>query len=279
MIVHQDEILNPTIRVPPKSVVKSLCRLYHNRGKYAIKYTWNGHDFFIRHRRVTMAAAHAQHFFHAQIKMNPHSTVQIPELYHAWRDHDGTVYMIMEYVHFSRNQLATEEQRARAITEIISVPPPPGVFGSFDMDCIYHPFFNDDKAPLGYHSVEQVEAYVNRVLTFMARIMPRHLQVDFRNESLLCYLGDVRREQFPLDIKGRPWVVDFRLAGVLPESFMSYTLDVDCRHQNRFSTDARKTIPVKVSGNRLPMIWATGMINKACDNFCEYMALINSPYH
>lgn len=32
-----------------------------------------------------MAAAHAQHFFHAQIKMNPHSTIQVPELYHAWR--------------------------------------------------------------------------------------------------------------------------------------------------------------------------------------------------
>ena len=269
MIVHQDEILNPTIRVPPKSAVKSLCRLYHNREKYAIKYSWNGHDFFIRHRKVTMAAAHAQHFFHAQIKMNPHSTIQIPELYHAWRDHDGTVYMIMEYVHLSRNQLATEEQRARAITEIISVPPPPGVFGSFDMDRIYHSFFKDDQAPIGYNSVEQVEAYLNRVLTFMARVMPRHLQVDFRDEPLLCYLGDVRREHFPLDINGNPWVVDFRLAGVLPESFMSYTLDKTCMHANRFSTNVRNTIPVQRSGNLLAMVWATGMIKKACDEFCE----------
>lgn len=39
----------------------------------------------------------------------------------------------MEYIHVNENQIATDEQRARAITEIFSIPPPPGVFGSFNI--------------------------------------------------------------------------------------------------------------------------------------------------
>lgn len=73
----------------------------------------------------------------------------------------------------NENQIATDEQRARAITEIFSIPPPPGVFGSFNNDRIQHPFFEEDEGPIRYLSAEQVEAYVNRVLTFLARVMPQ----------------------------------------------------------------------------------------------------------
>ncbi|ODM20272.1 hypothetical protein SI65_03325 [Aspergillus cristatus] len=77
-----------------------------------------------------MAGAHAQHFFHTQISANPHSTIRIPEVYHAWRESDVTVDIFMEYIHVNENQIATDERRARAITEIFSTPHLP-VFSGF----------------------------------------------------------------------------------------------------------------------------------------------------
>lgn len=61
-----------------------------------------------------------------------------------------------------------------------------------------------------------------------------------------------------MDIHGQLWDIDFRMAGVLPESFASYV--PDRIYRNRLPADARSTIPVQKSKNWMGMDWAAGFI-------------------
>lgn len=77
-----------------------------------------------------MAEAHAHLFFYSHISANPQSAIRIPEFYHAWLpDNSASAYLVMEYINVHR--FASDEERAKALAELIAVKPPPGVFGSF----------------------------------------------------------------------------------------------------------------------------------------------------
>lgn len=82
--------------------------------------------------------------------------------------------------------------------------------------------------------------------------------VDFSNEPLLCYYGDIYRENFPVDSSGRLWVVDFDVTGVLPASFASFPLDVKVRHP--LPVPIRNTIPIERSRNLGPLVRAYRVI-------------------
>ncbi|PGH19680.1 hypothetical protein AJ80_03835 [Polytolypa hystricis UAMH7299] len=266
MLVTDNEILNPAIHdLPPKDLVKRLCEAkgsdYNN-----VKYSSHGKDFFIKYNNTTMAEAHAQLFFFTQVKANPTSTIRIPEIFHAWREPlDGTVYIVMEHINIEH--FASDEQRAQAITELITIKPPPGVFGSFNGKPIQHPFFKDREAHIVYSSATQLEAFVNRVLAFLPDTSNRCLTVDFSNEPLVCYYADIYRENFPVDVDGQLWVVDFQYIGVLPSSFMSFSLDIRFKHP--LPAPVRKTIPIERSKNLKPMYRAYGLIQMAVSNFCH----------
>lgn len=83
-----------------------------------------------------------------------HSTICIPEIYHAFKSDKGDTYILMEKIDIET--LASDEQRAQAISELISVIPPSGTFGSIGGGLIKHNFFR-------VTSVMELEAYINRV--------------------------------------------------------------------------------------------------------------------
>lgn len=66
----------------------------------------------------------------------------------------------------------------------------------------------------------------------------------------MCYYADFHRSNFPVDVNGQLWVIDFEHAGVLPSSFMSYALRA---HPRGLSHTLRKEIPVPVSNNLVAM--------------------------
>ena len=92
------------------------------------------------------------------------------------------------------------------------------------------------------------------------------MSVDFSDEPLVCYYSDINRQNFPVDIHGQLWVVDFRHTGVLPASFMSFVLDI--KKKDPLPIPIRKTIPLETSKNLKPMFRAYGLIQMASDNFC-----------
>ncbi|OJJ06152.1 hypothetical protein ASPVEDRAFT_45572 [Aspergillus versicolor CBS 583.65] len=73
-----------------------------------------------------MAEAHAQLYLSTRINANSQSTICIPELYLAWLpDHSSSAYLVMEYIDI--HHFASDEERARALSELIAVKTPPGV--------------------------------------------------------------------------------------------------------------------------------------------------------
>lgn len=54
--------------------------------------------------------------------------------------------------------------------------------------------------------------------------MVQQIQWEAGNEPLLCYYSDIYRDNFPVNTRGRLWVIGFQETGVLPASFMSFAL-------------------------------------------------------
>lgn len=164
MIITATEIYNPRIpNLPPKATVEHLCHqkgLHHNRLIYTSN---NSSKFFIKYNNARLAEAHAQLFFHSQLKQTSTSKIHIPEIYHAWLAEQGaSAYIVMEYIDV--DHFASDEERATAITELISVPPPRDVFGSFwEGGFIRHPFFRDREAHKKFSTVGELQQAINSV--------------------------------------------------------------------------------------------------------------------
>ncbi|KAI9374046.1 hypothetical protein BJX61DRAFT_551835 [Aspergillus egyptiacus] len=236
MIVTDKEIFNPSIPdLPSKDEVVKLCRqkgLDYNRLTYT---SANGKVFFIKYNNAKMAEAHAQLFFYSHIKANSQSTIRIPELYHAWLpDHSRSAYIVMEYIDI--HHFASDEERARALTELIAVKPPSG-------------------ASKIYSSAQELQDSINHLLeNLRSGTGQDYGMVDSSDEPLLCYYGDIYRENFPVDRSGNLWVVDFDITGVLPASFASWPLDTKYKHP--LPIPVRRTIPLGTSKNLKPMFRA-----------------------
>jgi hypothetical protein len=80
----EDEILNPNIPdLPSKAEVYKLCRKSDRYINHLI-YTGKGRKISIKFGNATMAEARTQQFFYEQISRHPHSSIRIPEVYHAF---------------------------------------------------------------------------------------------------------------------------------------------------------------------------------------------------
>lgn len=162
MIVADREIFNPNIpNLPTRDEVEKLCR---QKGfeRHHLVYIANDTRFFIKYNNAKMAEAHSQLFFHSQIR-RLRSKIHIPEIYHAWRPAKGAfAYIVMEYIDI--DHFASDEERDRAITELINVSPPPGLFGSLvRQEFIRHPFFRDREARRSFSSASELEGAINNV--------------------------------------------------------------------------------------------------------------------
>ncbi|KAL5336053.1 hypothetical protein BJX70DRAFT_390247 [Aspergillus crustosus] len=249
MIVTDKEIFNPSVLdLPSKDQVVELCRqkgLDYNHLTYT---TANGKFLFIKYNNDKIAEAHAQLFFHTRINANSQSTMRIPELYHTWLpDHSSSAYLVMEYIDI--HHFASDKERAKALSELTLSPfGPPGGY-------IRHMFFKDREAAKIYSSVQELQDSINRLLRYLSSGSGQDYgTVDFSDEPLLCYYGDIYRENFPVDQSGNLWVVDFDTTGVLPASFASWPLDTKYKHP--LPIPIRRTIPLGTSKNLKPMFRA-----------------------
>jgi len=175
MLITTSEILNPSItNLPSKATVIKLCRkkgFDHNH----ITYSTEDKDIFIKYNTATMDEAHTQLFFYEQIKKKRDSVIQIPEIYHAFEAEPGMVYILMENIHIKDK--ASDEQMAQAISELISIPPPAGVFGSISGGLIRHFFFRDAEAPFHFSSAFELADFINGVSSFILLLYKRHIML------------------------------------------------------------------------------------------------------
>ncbi|KAL4956892.1 hypothetical protein BDW69DRAFT_181140 [Aspergillus filifer] len=258
MIVTDREIYNPTIPdLPSRDLVTKLCRqkgLDFNNLTYT---TANGKILFIKYNNAKMAEAHA-HLFYSRIRADSNSTIRISELYHAWvPEHSSSAHIVMEYIDI--HHFASDEERARTLTKLIAIEPPPGIYRSFGPPgvgvYIRHMFFKDREAARIYTSVQELQDFINRILQFIHSSTGQgHGTVDFSDEPLTCCYGDICRENFPVDQCGNLW--DFDITGVLPASFAAWPLDT--KYKRPLPIPIRKTIPLETSKNLKAMFRAYG---------------------
>lgn len=76
---------------------------------------------------------------------------------------------------------------------------------------------------------------------------------------MVCYYADLNEANFSVDKNGQLWLVDFAHAGVLPESFMCYTLETVCR--DPLPREYRKLVPIKRTDNLRAMCAAGWWFN------------------
>lgn len=70
-------------------------------------------------------------FFRQEIAKRGTATIRIPEVYHAFKER-GITYIVMEHIEIDFGRSASDEQRAQALTELISIPPPPRCLRELD---------------------------------------------------------------------------------------------------------------------------------------------------
>lgn len=174
MSTPRNEIFNPVVPgLPSKGAVVRLCRK-RGRESSTVTYSTRGNTFSIKDRNTSMEEAHAQVFFHREIQKRTNSPIRIPEVYRAFQE-EGITYIVMEHIDIDFERTASDEQRAQAISELISIPPPPGIFGSLSGGAWRHYFFRDAEPPVLFSSAAEIEGYLNRVcdLYFNLRLLVR----------------------------------------------------------------------------------------------------------
>jgi hypothetical protein len=88
---------------------------------------------------------------------------RIPRIIHYFRD-QAKLYLVMEYVKFTASPSDFSKEIAEALRWLAGVPAPLGhVIGPLGGGRIRHGFFQDNKAPLVFSSVEALERYMNKV--------------------------------------------------------------------------------------------------------------------
>lgn len=87
--------------------------------------------------------------------------------------------------------------------------------------------------------------------------------MDFSAEPLVCYYADIHPSNFPIDIHGQLWVIDFAFTGVLPSCFMSYVIV----YRNRLPKHLAKTLPLPESPNLRPLARVTYTV-RFINDFC-----------
>lgn len=90
--------------------------------------------------------------------------------------------------------------------------------------------------------------------------------MDLTHERMICYYSDIYRGNFPVDINGQLWVVDFAHAGVLPESFMYHALERPLK--DPIPREYVKFIPIKKTENRKAMRKAAWWFMIGCGSCC-----------
>lgn len=164
MLITEKEILNPSIPdLPSKDLVIELCRREGARRNH-LTYSSKYRDIFIKYNNASMSEAHTQLFFYNYMMSKDNPVFRVPEIYHAFQTERQGTYILMEHIHIKDH--ASDEQRVQALCELVSVPPPSGVFGNIGGGLIRHPIFDDEEAPVQFASMVNLEAYINRVCSY-----------------------------------------------------------------------------------------------------------------
>ena len=209
-----------------------------------------GTDYFVKfgNANALWPELQTQSYIFDYARSTPHpDTPRIPQVVHHFKDR-WIMYLVMEFITLTTDAHPDLIDRTKeALVWLSGVPPPPNhVIGPLGGGRILHDFFQDGEAPLLFSSVDALQRYMHEVrLCFRSRASThrsltcnlgqahkllsdygqKHVSpVEMGGDRLMFTQSDMDPSNFGVDQHGKTVLMDFGRIGVLPETFVAYTM-------------------------------------------------------
>ncbi|KIK20264.1 hypothetical protein PISMIDRAFT_682436 [Pisolithus microcarpus 441] len=190
-----------------------------------------GADYFVKYgaaHDLEPERATQEYFYqHAQQPQTPEPP-RIAKIVHHFI-HQHTMYLVMERIELQVSPPDLAKRIQGAVEWLANVPPPPNSkLGPVGGGFIRHKFFKDHEAPFEFSDTAMLDLYMmraHRLLSQAAR--KKYPPVSVNGERLMFTQSDMRDHNSGVDENGRTVLMDFREVGLLPESFVAFTLPPD----------------------------------------------------
>lgn len=154
---------SPTL--PSKTEISKLCKKNGSQTNH-LTHVDQGTKLFIKYNNVCRQEVQNKLFFYDQLARRPGSAIRIPEIYYAV-DSMSDEFIVMEHVEIDHP--ASDEQRARALTELVTIEPPlDATLGPIEGGLVKNSFFSYPEcvSDIQYTSVHQLDRHINQVRLF-----------------------------------------------------------------------------------------------------------------
>ncbi|KAF8337456.1 uncharacterized protein EI90DRAFT_3013671 [Cantharellus anzutake] len=220
-----------------EAAIVSACREHERQHKWEKNYRRCvvTEDFFVKFGSYNSIYPQymTQKYISQLAAMNPDAP-HIPEVYHFFTEYLTPDYR-MAYLVMERLELTPISDQdlsprvSRALQWLYSLPAPAeAAIGGLGGGRARHVLFKDRRAPLDFSSIEALERYMNKARRFViARMQIRFHTLDpinIKHESLVFTQSDMDVSNFGVDKDGKTCLFDFETVGLLPQSFVTYTM-------------------------------------------------------
>ncbi|KAI6012185.1 hypothetical protein PISMIDRAFT_104192 [Pisolithus microcarpus 441] len=225
-----------------QAVVIAACKTHEETNRLKYRYracVFVGADYFVKYgaaQDLEPELAIQEYFYqHAQQPQTPEPP-RIAKIIHHFI-HQHTMYLVMERIELQVSPPDLAKRIQGAVEWLANVPPPPNsTLGPVGGGVIRHSFFKDREAPFEFSDTAMLDLYIKRRpppltchLGQAHRVLSKAGQkkyppISVNGERLMFTQADMHDSNFGVDENGRTVLMDFREVGLLPESFVAFTL-------------------------------------------------------
>ncbi|KAI6006866.1 hypothetical protein EDD15DRAFT_2394117 [Pisolithus albus] len=190
-----------------------------------------GADYFVKYgnaKDLEPERATQEYFYQYTQQPQTPEPPRIAKIVHHFI-HQHTMYLVMERIELQVSPPDLAKRIQGAVEWLANVPPPPNSkLGPVGGGFIRHRFFKDYKAPFEFSDTAMLDLYMKRAHRFLPRgAWKKYPPVSVNGERLMFAQSDMDDSNFGVDENGRTVLMDFSEVGLLPESFVAFTLPPD----------------------------------------------------
>ncbi|KAI6003133.1 hypothetical protein EDD15DRAFT_1468657 [Pisolithus albus] len=204
-----------------------------------------GADYFVKYgapRDLEPELATQEYFYQQAQRPQTPEPPRIAKIVHHFI-HQHTMYLIMERIELQVSPPDLAKRIQGAVEWLANVPPPPNSkLGPVGGGVIRHSFFKDHEAPFEFSDTAMLDLYMKRA----HRLLPRGAwkkcpPVSVNGERLMFTQADMDDSNFGVDENGRTVLMNFLEVGLLPESFVAFTMPPDIAASLGLSRNSKLT--------------------------------------
>ncbi|KAI6021854.1 hypothetical protein PISMIDRAFT_690681 [Pisolithus microcarpus 441] len=217
-----------------QAVVIAACKTHEETSRLKYRYracVFVGADYFVKYgaaQDLEPELTTQEYFYqHAQRPQTPEPPRIAKTVHHFIHQH--TMYLVMERIELQVSPPDLAKRIQGAVEWLANVPPPPNSkLGPVGGGVIRHKFFKDHEAPFEFSDTAMLYLYMKRAHRVLSKAgQKKYPPIGVNGERLMFTQADMHESNFGVDENGRSVLMDFREVGLLPESFVAFTLPPD----------------------------------------------------